>query len=593
MKIINKYIIPTVCMVTLIFSACRDDQWNEHNKISNDGLEGNLLEAIKTHPDGSKFYEAAIKTGCDEYLAMAASLTVFVPKNEAWQNVDFNDIPALREIVKYHIGYGKFLRTMPEIETTTLKMFNNKTVKFDGQTFNGAEIVKADNISGNGVFHVTNQLMTLNKNIWEIIGEMTHLKQAQFLYDLNFEEMDPEKSIQTGVDPIGRPEYDTIPMIVNNFLKMAPLNDEDQVFTYIVLEDKGFDHLYHKYRKYFTCSAAEATDSLTMFNVCQDFVFSGIRDIRQEGDTITNIFGVKVPVKDINIISEREASNGRIYVIDKSNILLKEKFKPVIIEGENYNRSADNNFIFIRYRPLWASGNYDMALSCNTNQTDTFLWYPPMPNKQGGDSVFTRTRRFHAIGDDGSNNKIIANMTNFFIEYKAQVNSVDYEIRYVAYNDIDSRNRTMANQYHINVPIDNPPFPEAASEVQTLRLEQKLFISMPGRSPLYKDGDRIMNNFENGVCFVSVDTAGIYKERNMMKWRYDNSLDRNMQYIQQPINDPDAHILKVGLTGELTLWLCNTTRTNVTAGSTLGGAQGMLFLDYIKLVPIVEEPLEN
>jgi len=556
-------------------------------------LEGNLLEAIKIHPDGSKFYEAVMKTGCDEYLTMATNLTVFVPTNEAWQNVDFNNIPALTNIVKYHIALGKYLRTMPEIETAKLKMLNNKTVRFDGQTFSGAEITKADNISGNGVFHITNQLMRLNKNVWEIIGEMTNLKQTKFLDGLNYEEMDPEKSIQTGVDLMGRPVYDTIPMVVNNFLKITPLNDEDMVFTYFVLEDQGFDRLCQKYRKYFTSTTPEATDSMTMFNVCQDFVFSGIRDIGQEGDTIANIFGVKVPVKNINIISKHEASNGRVYVIDKSNILLKEKFKPVLIEGENYNRSADNNFIFIRYKPLWASGNYDLALSCNTNQTDTFLWYPPLQSKLGGDSVFTKTRRFHAIGDDGSNNKIIANMTNFFIEYKAQVHSMDYEIRYVAYNDIDSRNRTMANQYHIKVPIDSPPFPEAENETQTLKLEQKLFISLPGKSPLRKTGDRIENNFERDICFVSVDMAGIYKERTMMKWRFDNSAERNMLYILQPINEPDANILKVGQTGELILWLCNTTRTNVTAGSTLGGAQGMLFLDYIKLVPIVEEPLEN
>ena len=187
-------------------------------------------------------------------------------------------------------------------------------------------------------------------------------------------------------------------------------------------------------------------------------------------------------------------------------------------------------------------------------------------------------------------------MTNFFIEYKAQVNSVDYEIRYIAYDDIGSGNRLMSNQYHIEVPIDNPPDfpddPDAEREVQTFRLEQKLFISMPGRPVLSKNSDsKIENNFERDACFVSVDTAGIKKERTMTKWTFDNTT--NTQYILQPKSDTDAGILKVEQTGELTLWLCNTTRTNATAGGTLLGAQGMLFLDYIKLVPIVEEPLEN
>jgi len=113
---------------------------------------------------------------------------------------------------------------------------------------------------------------------------------------------------------------------------------------------------------------------------------------------------------------------------------------------------------------------------------------------------------------------------------------------------------------------------------------------MPGMATLRKSGDRIENNFQNGVCFVAIDTAGIYRENRMMKWNYDR--DTNTQYILRPVpvTDPDAGVLRVERTGELILWLCNTTRTNATAGGTLGGAQGMLLLDYIKLVPILEEP---
>jgi len=558
MRLINKYIF-IFAAVCLFFSSCREQQWDEHNKLTNSVVGETLLEAILNHPDGSKFYEAAIKAGYGELLEQATNYTVFVPKNDAWQTVDMNNVESLKAFVSYHIAYGKFLSSQPELHNNTLRMLNTKLVKYDEgtQSFKGAKIVSADNVAGNGVFHVIDQLMDLNNNVWEIIFEMTNLDHVQFLRNLDHYEMDMERSFQTGVNVIGRPVYDTAWVKINNFLKIAPLNNEDSTFTYIVLKDEGFDMLFKKYRKYFTYDTEEATDSLAKINVSQDFIFRGIVDITQH-DTLTNVFGVKVPLKNAVIESVHDASNGRVYVIDQSNILLKEKFKPVLIEGEDYNRSAGNNFVYVRYK-LWASGTKDIMLSCSTSQRDDI----EDPEEESG------WRRYNSTFQWDTNNR--SNMNNFWIEYKAPVFAVDYEIHYVAYNDIDGH-------------YSNPE--------HTLRIVQKLFISMPGEPTLRKDGDRILNNYLHDICFVSVDTAGIHKERKMTQWNFNNepSATINTQFILEPVNEPDATLLKVKRTGELTLWLCNTTGSTVHNQTNAPSAQGMLFLDYIKLVPILEEP---
>ena len=558
MKLINNYIL-IFSVACLLFASCREQQWDEHNKLYDGGAGKNLLEAIQAHPDGSKFYEAVIKTGYDTLLMQASNYTVFVPKNDVWQAVDMNNEAELKSVVGYHIAYGKYLSSQPELYNTPLKMLNTKMVKYDAeaQTFKGATIVSADNVAGNGVFHVIDRLMDLKKNVWDIVLEMNDLKHVQYLSELDHLEMDRDRSIEIGVDATGKPVYDIVWVTVNNFLRTAPLNNEDSVYTYILLKDGGFDMLKNKYLKYFISDTEEATDSLAKFNVCQDFVFRGIVDIG-EYEELTNIFDVKVPLKGANIEGPYEASNGRVYVIDHSDILLNDKFKPIIIEGENYNGSAGSSMVYVRYK-TWASGLKDVMLSCSTTQRDEVA----DPEAEEGVRTFNTT--FHW----DTNNR--ANMNNFWIEYKVPVTAVDYEIHYVAFDDIEN------HVFDSGSPLRPPA-----------RIVQKLFISMPWEPALRKSNDTIINNYRKDICFVAQDTAGIYKERKMTQWKFDSKT--GTQFILEPVDEPDAHLLKVNRAGVLTLWLCNTTGSEKHTQTNGQSAQGMLFLDYIKLVPILEEP---
>ena len=542
--------------VAMIYTSCRDNQWD--NRLSGNEFDVSLLDAIEANPLCSRFHEAVVIAGYSDLLSQDNNFTVFVPSNDAWQTVDMNNVAAVRAIVAYHIAYGMFLSTNPALREP-LQMSNTKVVNYNSetQTFNGAKITSADHVAGNGVFHITDGLMIMQNNIWEVISAMTELQQIQFIYSLNQEVMDMERSVQTGVNRLGRPVYDTIWMNVNNFLKQIPLYDEKEELTYIVLKNEGFDRLFDKYRSCFRGSTDMATDSLTRFHIAQDFTFRGRIDIAQY-DTIVNIFGVKVPVKDAIIEESFEASNGIVYVIDQSNVLLKEKFKPTLIEGEDYLRADNSSFVFVRFK-RWASGERDMFLSSSNRQTNTFHTIGTF----GQDSIYTRASKLFQVTSEEHGGNIRANIQNFWIEYKSYVFSLDYEIHYVAYDDV-------LDHYDINEP--------------PLRLYQKLFVSMPDRPTLRKaTNNQIINNYlGDDICFVSQDTAGIHKERIMRQWSLDITANRP-QLILEPINSPTANILRVDRVGELTMWLCNT------ALSTTGSEQGMLFLDYIKLVPKLPE----
>jgi uncharacterized surface protein with fasciclin (FAS1) repeats len=558
------------------FAACKDDRWGEHAKLTGELGGVSLKDAIQADAECSAFYAALVATGYDTLLASANSFTVLVPGNGAWQQAaaSIATPEALKATVANHIAYGKHLSTNPDFYEAPLQMVSGKMVRYDAESraFNGAAIARSDRVAANGVFHLTDAVVERRSNVWEYVYGLRNAlyPQVQFLKSaaVNHREMDMGRSVQTGVNGMGQPVYDTAWTDVNDFLKDFPLNDEAKEWTYIVLQSEGFTKLFTKYRPYFAQATAPETDFLTNINVCRDFVLEGRVDITQR-DTVVNAEGVKVPVGEARIAQQYEASNGRVYIIDESNILLREKIKPVLIEGESYNpaRAADPTFIFTRYK-LWASGARDVMLAGRVKQTDTV---EVVKDAQGRDSVaVTKDKTFQQ--DDGNR----PNVYNSYIEYKAPVYAVNYEIRYVAYDDIAA---------HFSDPL------------QTLRVEQKLFVSMPGSPALqkynrYGSGDFVDNSYMTGgvagdntrldTCFAAIDTAGVYRERRMQKWTVSRL---RAQAIQAPVGGQQAYTMAVPRSGEITLWLCNTARDKDYAAQ----LQGLLFLDYIKLVPMLEE----
>lgn len=551
-KISNSIYFVLILFTSIVFIGCTDKEWDKHT--STDGvLTANMMSLLESNSDLSIFTSALKKTGYDSILSLPINYTVFAPENSAWAGIDTTDVDVLTKIVAYQICQGKNLSTESNIYDD-LTMLNTKHLRYDSSagTFADASIVSADNIAGNGVMHETNKIFDMKDNIYEYItSNYPDLEQVKYLISLNHEVMDEDKSVQTGVSN-GSIVYDTVWTNSNAFLKAYPIDNEDSVMTYVILQDAGFDQLYTKYSPYFIQSGTDSiakTDSVAKYNVCQDFVISmsGKVDISQY-DTITNADGVKVPIAGSTIVDQYEASNGRVYVLNKSNILLKEKIKPIYIEGENYLSAAETDPIYLRNR-TWASGGQDIMVNCKSSQTDTIH----TTGSQGQDSTYTSTWTFYW---DASN--YLANTVNYYLKYRAKVNSVNYYIYYVAYDDI---------AWHY------------ATAGHIFRLKQKMFISMPGKTELAKSSNAVINNYlGNTTCFVGEDVAGVHKETKLTKWTLASS---TTQLLSAKVTGTNSDVMTVPTSGNLMMWLCNTTTSTSTS------AQGMMFLDYIKLVPIL------
>jgi hypothetical protein len=213
--------------------------------------------------------------------------------------------------------------------------------------------------------------------------------------------------------------------------------------------------------------------------------------------------------------------------------------------------------VFTRNKPAWASGGKDIMLSGQARQ----------PSNKGASRTFTNS----TFGSD--------NRYNSWIEYTVEVYSVPYEIHYVAYDDFPAHRYISSNDTNIFV------------------LKQKLFVALPGRTPLRKDSRHSNDNFVVGnymytggtmgvdTCFVAIDTAGVGPKVRKMRKYITNTTLAYVQAIQNPVQNAFAYTMSVPTAGELTMWLCNTAEIKDYASN----YQGMLFLDYIDLVPILPE----
>ena len=146
------------------------------------------------------------------------------------------------------------------------------------------------------------------------------------------------------------------------------------------------------------------------------------------------------------------------------------------------------------------------------------------------------------------------------------VNSAAYDVYYVSYDDIQDH------------------FDHSYRNFGVYRVEQKLFASMPGapvlRHGIVDNSRGVANNYLGETrCFVGQAMAGIHELSKLRQW----TLETTTQLLTAPITSPDAEVMNVPRTGTMTLWLTNTARSNAAS------RQGLLFLDYILLVPRINE----
>jgi hypothetical protein len=521
--------LPLIAMLFMI--SC--SEWDDHSALTEGNLKKNALEVIKGDQELTIFYDMLVKTGYDSVLTDCPACTVFAPVNSSWDGVDKNDTEVVKGIIGSMITLLKF-RASDTKYSGRIFTVNGKSMTFDASEgkFEDATILTPDMLSSNAYIHKVDKVVYRKDNIWECLSKKTNYKQVEWIMSQNILVMDPDKSRQIGINELGKIIYDTVWMESNPFIKEIPLNSEDSTYTYVIVSDGAYEKMISDYSPYFNTGDASATDLLVRKNISRDYVFKGNIDLIDR----YNVDNVRVPLSEASIVEGPiDCSNGRVYVVSSAKIRLSDKIKTIRVEGEDYNACMNASFLYKRYK-RWASGSYDIMINGST------YW----------DGMTFAT---------SSGN--IVNATNYWVEYLANVNSVNYKIRYVAYDDY-------------------------GEDFMGFQLTQKLFISLPGEPGLKKregtNTESIANNYlGDSVCFVGKTYCGYeapqttWLKKSWLTDMVSQFVDDNTAYTKKDIN-----ILEVPKYGQLKMWLCNTAYRNLSQS-------GPMFLDYIELVPQIPE----
>jgi len=364
-----------ISVVVLFNSGCKK-QTDEHNAINNSALKSNLFEAISSNTDLSLFAGYLKQTGYDQLLTSSGNYTVFAPLNAVMSSFPdqtvFTDPVKLKKFVANHIAYQLYY-THAVTTTARIAMLSGKYHNMLGAKIDDAGISFADQIASNGVLQIINKTLPYLNNCWEFLSSsQAPVKQSAFMMSLFQKVFDTTHAVVIGIDPNnGTPIYQpgTDSVFTNLFWnKVHDLRDEKKEYTFFMLADAAWDAEVTKYLPYFVTSSPDSSNKAAGWHIIRDFAVEGVYDPATVPDTILSKFQTSVPVTKAQIVKTIKTSNGIVYIMNKIDVQPASKFKPYIIEGENYlatslNRRS-NTYFRDRYNPL-TSKNFTDVLVLN------------------------------------------------------------------------------------------------------------------------------------------------------------------------------------------------------------------------------------
>lgn len=536
-----------------LFAAC--NPWDEHVKVNDPNLDASVLEVLKQQSDLSTFVQVLEKTGYDSVLINAQSYTIFAPTNDSWGSIDLNDVALLRGLVKNCVAFQSYPIVADAFGSNKIKMLNGKSLPTAGSTIDGVAVGEHNILAANGVIHKIPTLLMPKMNIWEYLNQSEYSSYAQvkFLLAQTDSIMDMDLSYQLGLDRNGRPVYDTAWVQTNEWLDRYGLNKEDSTYTFLLLDELAFEKLKTKYTPYFSIvrtvydpntltysqvTDVEGTAKQVAGEITKDMILLPVKI--NSDQTVVSVDGINVNVPLSAIDVTYNASNGTVYELGDLNVkMYNNKIKEVYIEAENYVGTTMPGTTISKRMFSWASGGYDIVVSGRNVVGATSYW-----------AYSTTTPTY------------CTNANNAALVYRPVLNSVPYKVYWKSYDNFAS---------HI---------------ADSVLISQKLLFSNPGSPALYYSSSVVNNNFNDTIVFVGQNRAGRNVETQLSMWQTITtpSATKNLRVASTPLlSHPDYSVDQLPCTsfGIASLWVCNSALVSGTNG-------GSIFLDYIRLVPVID-----
>lgn len=328
-------------ILSVFISSCSNEEWDRH--YNNEDLtlsDKSLSEYIKSQPEMEKFYQMMEISGYDSILDGSQTYTVWVPTNEALQNVNLSDASAVKELVMNHIT--RFSQPTSGVTDKKLLMLSNKFVHFakegSNYLFGESPLVIKNIATKNGIIHSISKFEKYESNLWESLSKLENLDSLRNFYNFYIKTDENGKSQNLVLNTIGR------------------LDLEDSIYTAIFPTNKAWLSSYNIIKEYYKVRQTDGTVTTNWAVASQAIVLNTV--FRQKINpfaldsvfsTIGNVF--KNPGRLFENATPVSASNGQIYLTDSLMFQPQEGWHNEIrIEAEEtyYGRSSTNANVYFR-----------------------------------------------------------------------------------------------------------------------------------------------------------------------------------------------------------------------------------------------------
>lgn len=589
-----------------------NDQWDDHTQIKEKELSGNVYDAIVSNADLSIFSKMLVETGYDKVLAGNKTYTVFAPDNNALQEYDawgtVEDSLMHRDIVRNHIA---LLAYRAEELESNLMMVNGKSLLLES-----VQLGDEETLCANGILRIASNVVLPKDNLYEIISkEKDNYEMAAIIYNAGDSVMDPTKSIQLGVDATtGLPVYDTIWMYQNPYLDSIAIHNEDSLYKLVLLENENFKAIQKKYTKYMYQLNDDADSTLTYAAAAQSLVYDLICQYESDSaEFVSAATGVKLEVTETPS-EEIIASNGKVLKFQSGvNVRIKNnKIKEVIIQGEDYLRTRSNDHTFVRLREHAMGGRDVMFIGRALIPAATSSWVVN-DTIDGRDTTYTHTYpsgdkafSYTSATNDGSLARCGKDI-NSYLEYRPHLYSCSYEVYWMSNNDIAGHYAGDTLDFDFDPNESNKPC------ASVYRCVMKMYIGEEGKNLVYGvdnagvSGTGYIANYKKngsakvmaGIPAADIDlktpvpgvNAGVIGMEQQLIWY---GASEPYQALGSPIAfrydpklpmRPAKDYLNIKNECDIDIFVTNSPEADDGADQN----NGMMFLDYIRFVPVIAE----
>lgn len=337
------YILP----VFLLLASC-EEAWDDYYYTNEEPtVNENMWEEISNNPEFSKFVDYVINTGADSLFTNGNPITVFIPNNTAFENIDPDSLD-IQILIDYH-----FIETViniqniaksSKLETISGKYSLIENIENDVY-IDGVKIISSSSLYINGRFYIIEEVLKPRPTIYQLVSRTNPILK-DYIDQFDSVYLDISKSTPVGYDDSGNTIYDSVFTRINLFDSLYfPIQNEfrSKSATLVLFDQEQYNDALNEMALDLGSSFQSYTDiprewqlNVLLPLYIDKRIFGGALQFQDFREKMKNITGDSVYMDYLNIDPESRliCSNGIIYKYDNFSVPDSLYSGEVKVQGE-------------------------------------------------------------------------------------------------------------------------------------------------------------------------------------------------------------------------------------------------------------------